>query len=309
MGNFHNRNAFALRRNLRPSPWAAKRRWGVGQYIAHTRRKIKPKKDAAPQIDADLHEAREKEIAARREEMRAELERARAAKAARTLLRAVNKRQSLAPLDMSGRRRTAVRAAGIALISATGGLRTQSIGIFRLPGSAGSDLWAADVKFDIDRGFTYYINDPAAPAEYDALHAMRALAPRVAEQLFMGDALDGPDDNNLRTAHKLADSYMRKAHYTSSMNETEKQNLVFSIFEEFHRTTALRLDYLRPKLAEIVESLMRKTKLTRSDCNAALGEIYDGYEEYLRGEQDAARSRFAWAPPPRLENKKAAGAA
>lgn len=285
----------------------------MGRYIAHTRRKIKPRKTGATSVDDAAIQLREQEIAARRDALLAEAERARAAKAARTLLRAVNKRQSVVPHDKSGRRRTAVRAAGIALISATGGLRTQSISIFRIPGSDASDLWGADVKFDIDKGFTYYINDPAAAADFDAIHAMRALAPRIAEQLVMGDALDGPDDNNLRTAYKLAESYMRKSHHTSSLSDNEKYNLTRSIFEEFQTIAATRLKYLQKQLGEIVDTLMQKTKMSKSDCNIALAEIYEGYEKFQRGEREPRRSPpssvpYAWAPPLGLENRKTASA-
>ena len=112
----------------------------MGKYIAHTRRKIKPKKAQAASIDAAAIEARQHEIAAQREVKRLELERARAEKQARALVRAASKRDSLVDLDTSGRKRTAVRAAGLVLISATAGLRTHSISIYRVPGSTASDL-------------------------------------------------------------------------------------------------------------------------------------------------------------------------
>jgi hypothetical protein len=279
----------------------------VGTYIAHTKRKIKPVKTKAA-LDAEAVAARERELAARRELQRVEEERARAEKAARALMRAVEKRMSPPEPDTSGRRRTAVRAAGIMLISATGGLRTQSVALHRLPGSAGSELWRADVRFEEEKGVTHFINDPGCPAELDALHAMRALAPRIAEHLFMGPPFDDDIDcNNMHTAQRLADSYMHKSHYTSSMDEDERLRLRQTIFDELQNVAAMRLRHLGGPLERIVGTLMRKTKISRSECNAALASIYDGYEEFRRSEGRALRL----APPagaPREQPARSAAA-
>lgn len=259
----------------------------MGIYIAHTRRKIKPAKaEASSNIDAEALAARERELAAQRELQRAAEERARAEKAARTLMRAVEKRMTPSEADKSGRRRTAVRAAGIVLISATGGLRTQSIALHRLPGSAGSELWRADVRFETEKGVTHFINDPGSPADLDALHAMRALAPLVAEHLFVGPPFDEQiDRNNLNTARRLADSFMHKSHYTATLEDAEKQRLRHSIFDELQHVAAMRLRHLSGPLEQIVDTLMQKTKMSRSECNAALAAIYDGYEEFRRAER------------------------
>lgn len=269
----------------------------MGTYIAHTRRKIKPvKAEASSVVDAEALAARERELAAQRELQRAAEERARAEKAARTLMRAVEKRTTPTEADTSGRRRTAVRAAGIVLISATGGLRTQSIALHRLPGSVGSELWRADVRFETEKGVTHFINDPGSPADLDALHAMRALAPLIAEHLFVGPPFDEQiDRNNLNTARRLADSFMHKSHYTATLDEAEKQNLRHAIFDELHHVAAMRLRHLSGPLERIVDTLMHKTKMSRSECNHALESIYEGYEEFRRAERQGGLI----APPAR----------
>jgi hypothetical protein len=268
----------------------------VGSYIAHTRRKIKPTKaEAGGRVDAEALAARERELAARRESQRAAEERARAEKAARTLTRAVEKRSTPAEPDTSGRRRTAVRAAGIMLISATGGMRTESVALHRLPGSVGSELWRADVRFEAEKGVTHFINDPGSPADLDALHAMRALAPRIAETLFMGPPFDDTiDRNNLITAQRLADSFMHKSHYTASLAASEKRALHESILDQLHHIAAMRLRYLSGDVERLVDALMHKTRLSRSELNAVLAPIYDGYEQFRSSE--ARRSPPSPAP-------------
>jgi len=259
----------------------------VGTYIAHTRRKTKSTKPETSTIDGAALAAREQALAALREQQRIEAERSRAEKAARALRRAVSKRMSAADPDTSGRRRTASRAAGIMLISATGGLRTQSVSLFRGSGRAGSDLWLADVQFEQEKGVAHFINDLATPADKDALHAMRALAPRIAEHIFIGaPPQDGVDDRNMNTAFRLAQSFMHKTHYTASLAEEEKQRLSLTIFEELQSVTAMRLRHLQKELERIVEVLMHKTKLSRSECNGLLAPIYDGFEEFRRAEQE-----------------------
>ncbi|MBU3889023.1 hypothetical protein FM996_01360 [Methylosinus sporium] len=264
----------------------------MGVYIAHTRRKTKPNKPEISTIDAAAIAAREQALAALREQQRIEAERARAEKAARALRRAVGKRMNACDPDTSGRRRTAARAAGIMLISATGGVRTQSVTLFRGSGRAGSDLWLADVQFEQERGVAHFINDLATPADKDALHAMRALAPRIAEHIFIGaPPQDGVDDRNMNTAFRLARSFMHKTHYTASLSEEEKERLSLAIFEELQSVTAMRLRHLHKELERIVETLMHKTKLSRSECNGVLAPIYEGYEEFRRAEQEGRPQR------------------
>lgn len=259
----------------------------MGTYIAHTRRKLKSMKPETSTIDAAAIAAREQALAALREQQRLEAERARAEKAARALRRAIGKRMTASDPDTSGRRRTATRAAGIMLISATGGLRTQSVSLFRGSGRSGSELWLADVQFEQEKGVTHFINDLATPADKDALHAMRALAPRVAECILIGEPpQDGVDDRNLSTAFRLAQSFMHKTHYTASLSEEEKHRLSLAIFEELQSVAALRLRHLQKECEQIVEALMRKTKLSRSECNGVLAPIYEGFEEFRRAEQD-----------------------
>lgn len=274
----------------------------MGTYIAHTRRKAKPSKAETSTIDAAAMAAREQALAELREQQRIEAERLRAEKAARALRRAVSKRMTPADPDTSGRRRTATRAAGIMLISATGGLRTQSVSLFRGSGRAGSDLWLADVQFEQEKGVAHFINDLATPADKDALHAMRALAPRIAEHIFLGaPPQDGIDDRNMNTAFRLAQSFMHKTHYTASLSEEEKQRLSFSIFEELQSVTAMRLRHLQKEQERIVESLMHKTKLHRSECNGLLAPIYEGYEEFRRAEQEGRPARAPQRPEAPVE--------
>lgn len=258
----------------------------MGSYIAHTRRRLKPSKaDSAADVDRDVVARRERELAERRELQRAAEERARAEKAARAMMRAVEKRLTPAEPDTSGRRRTAVRAAGIVLISATGGMRTESVALHRLPGSVGSELWRADVRFETEKGVTHFINDPGSPSDLDALHAMRALAPRIAETLFMGPPYDDAiDRNNLVTAQRLAESFMHKSHYTASLGASEKRELHESILDQLHQVAAMRLRHLSGELERLVDTLMHKTRLSRSELNALLASIYDGYEEFRRSE-------------------------
>lgn len=283
----------------------------MGTYIAHTRRKIKTSKQAEADADADAIAAREAALAALREQHRLEAERIRAEKAARAMRRAVTKRMS-ADTDMTGRRRTAARAAGIMLISATGGVRTQSVSLLREPGAAGADLWRADVQFDSERGGPHYINDLATPAERDALHAMRALAPRIAEHVFIAPPPDdGVDDRNMNTAFRLARSFMQKTQYTATLDEEEKHRLSLAIFEELQSVAAMRLRQMQTEYEQIVEILMQRARMSRSECNAILGSIYQGYEEFLRARDGrpplAAISTESPAPEDRAEAMGATG--
>ena len=108
---------------------------------------------------------------------------------------------------------------------------------------------------------------------------------------------DGVDDRNMSTAFRLAQSFMHKTHYTASLAEEEKQRLSLSIFEELQSVAAMRLRHLHKELERIVEVLMHKTKLSRSECNGLLAPIYDGFEEFRRAEQDGR----LWRAPQRLD--------
>jgi hypothetical protein len=250
----------------------------MGRYIAHTRRKLKLKTSRCEPVDVASVEARERDIEAQRRADRGELERARAEKEMRAQMRRLRKSEFV--VDLSGRRRTAVRAAGIALISATGGLRTLGISLHRLPESATVDLWGADVKFEIPKGFAYYVNDPLAPANIDAMHAMRALAPRVAERPFLGSANKTGDENNLHAAQCLAESYIHKSFDTRALTSHEMRRLNLSLLVDLQNATASRLRCFRGELAQIVDALMLKTKLSRSECNGFLAKVYAGFEQY-----------------------------
>jgi hypothetical protein len=250
----------------------------MGRYIAHTRRKRKLKTSRSEPVDVGSVEAHERDIESQRRASRLELERARAEKEMRAQMRRLRKSEFV--VDLSGRRRTAVRAAGIALISATGGLRTLGISLHRLPESATVDLWRANVKFEIPKGFTYYVNDPLTPANIDAMHAMRALAPRVAERLFLGSANKTGDENNLHAAQCLAESYIHKSFDTRALTSDEMRRLNLSLLVDFQNATASRLRCLRGEFVQIVDALMLKTKLSRSDCDGFLVKVYAGFEQY-----------------------------
>jgi hypothetical protein len=220
----------------------------------------------------------ERAIAIYREAEHLARKRQRAEKEARALARAAMRRSAQGH-DASGRRRTSVRAAGIVVMSAIAGLRTSSIAIRRRPGCGDDELWSADVKFDIEKGHTHYMNDPGTPAEIDAIHAMRALAPGIAERLFLRVARTGAvDQNNVNTARRLAMSYMHKTQETSSIGDPEKQSFCAAIFDDFYRTATLHLKEAESELARMADLLMRKTKISRSECEAILGAVYARFE-------------------------------
>ena len=255
----------------------------MGKYFAHRPRKIKSGSRSATRVDIEAIAARAREIADQRELARAASERARAEKRERTLTRAASKRETVVDLDMSGRRRTAARAAGLAVISATAGLHTHAISISRRAGSAVYDLWGVDMEFGVERGFTYYFNDPTTPPDVDAVHAMRALAPSVAERLVMGRSYaDEVDKNNIETARRLAESYIRKSHNVSLWAEADFRAFRHAIFSEFHAQTQSRLVHFRKELEAIVVALMTNTKLSRSECHAALGRARMAFEDFYR---------------------------
>jgi hypothetical protein len=260
-------------------PQTSDRKTYVSKYFVHIPRKHKKIKEFASNEAIDV-ESRQREIETQRKRERLQLEQARAEKETRMLIRAAMKRASLTH-DASGRRRTATRTAGFVLVSATAGLRTHGISLCRKPGSAADDLWRTMIKFQNELALNYYINDVATPLDVDAIHAMRALAPQTAEQLFMGVAFcDGADANNLLTAHRLVESYLRKSQNISSLTDSEKRALRLTIFGEFNRIVTQRLRCLGNELGRIVDALMHVTELSRSDCNALLGSVYERFHEF-----------------------------
>ena len=251
----------------------------MGRYIAHTRRKIKPKKvEAASNVTAAV-DAREQALTIHLQRKQLEIERAREDKQARALARRLERRSSVLDMDTSGRRHTAARAAGIVLISATVGLRTLGISIQRIPGSAASDLWSVDLKCDVGEDVMYSHN-PSTPPGIDAVHLMRALAPRLAEELIAGAASKGADQNNLEAAFQLADSLVSKSRNAPPLAEDEKRDFNLAIVKEFEDIVAFRLSRLRSELSLIVEALMWKTTVSRSGCDAILAPIYARFESF-----------------------------
>jgi len=254
----------------------------MGRYIAHLRRKFKAKRDAealAPPVEL---EELERDLAAERATKSRAIACAAAEKQARAELRRSQKAAALAcGPDASGRERTALRIAGVVAISATMGIRTRGVSIRRAPGSQTHDLWHADVDFDVPKS-SYYINDPTTPADVDAAHAMRALAPNVAEALFFeAEGADFADGKNLQTALSLARSYMRKT-CGCGVPEDEAQNMSHSLLEAFKTATANRLWLLRDELAQISYLLMQRRRVSRSECDSLLDKIYAEHEEHFR---------------------------
>jgi hypothetical protein len=266
----------------------------MSKYFAHTRRKVKPKGLCAARAHVSVSEARENEVAAQREMTLLELKRARAEKEERARARIARKRECV-DLDRSARRRTAVHSAGLVVISATAGLHTHGISVFRPAGGAACGLWGAKIEFGVESDFTYYFDDPATPADSDALHAMRALAPGVAERLAIGQAYaDGADDNNMRTAFRLAESFMRKTYCVWSLSAGDLRRLSEAIFNDFQAVVEQRLRHFQIELDRIVTALMDRPKISRGECAVILAKAYEGFDEYYRG-----RSKPLLFRPPR----------
>ncbi len=193
----------------------------MGNYIVHKRRKIRHPEPDGFSGDAGRSDAIERAFAWRREAERLEGNRRQAAKMARALGRRAERRSTV--LDWtSGRRRTAARVAGIVIISATAGLRTQSVSIKRSPNGAPSQLWDVDVRFENEDEFTFFFNDPTIPAQIDAIHLMRYAAPRIAEEILTGSATAGADDRNSKTVLQLAESYANKLPKRSSLSVDDR---------------------------------------------------------------------------------------
>ena len=171
----------------------------MGTYIAHRRRKIKRTKEDDRTDGATDLVVRGRETAFQRETERLELERARAVKHTRAVERRM-KRQELLVDGTTGRKRTAARAAGFALISATARIRTLCISIERVPGATPDALWRVDFEMESELDQDHHDKARAIAADKIAIHLMRALAPRIAEELVLGSATPGADKNNSETA-------------------------------------------------------------------------------------------------------------
>ncbi len=251
----------------------------MGRYIAHKRRKIKRTREDAWTDGAAASAVRGHEVARQREAERLELEKARAARAVERRM----KRQELVVDRTTGRKRTAARAAGFALISATVGIRTLWISIGRVPWTSPDDLWRADFKIESELDEDHRVQAPAIPNDETAIHLMRALAPRIAEELVSGSATPGADKNNSETASILAEYHMRKTRSVLELNEDERNGAKAGVVAEFERTVLLRLIYYHLELNTIIEDLMKATFLNRRKCDAALQGIYAGFRDFSNG--------------------------
>jgi hypothetical protein len=263
----------------------------MGRYIAHKRRKIKGTSEARGSDDAVAAGLRAQLLALQRAAERLELERARVVKQARLIERRLERQDSVVDRT-SGRRRTAARAAGYALISATAGMRTLCISIERDPRANPDDLWSVDVRIEGEEAQGYRVKDPTIPASEDAIHLMRALAPRIAEEFVLGRATPGADTNNSNTASILAECYMQKTRSVLTLNEDEKKQVKCGIVAESERTVLLRLKYFQYELNAMIENLMNATFLNRKKCDAALQRIYAGFQDFSNGQMESVNVSF-----------------
>ncbi len=262
----------------------------MGNYIVHKRRKIRDRVPEKSAIDAGRSDAIERMFARRREAERPEEDRRQAAKKVRALGRRMERRNAVIDWT-SGRRRTAARVAGIVIISATAGLRTQSVSIKRPPNGARSQLWDVDIRFENEQDFAFHFDDPTIPAEIDAIHLMRYAAPRIAEEIFTGSATAGADDRNNKTVVQLAESYANKLPKRSSLGVDARHTLAAGIVSEFEETAELRFKYFHAELISMVDALMHHTRVSRRECESILSRIYTGLEAF----------RLEKAKPGRLE--------
>jgi hypothetical protein len=257
----------------------------MGNYIAHKRRKIKQTNETPGSEDVPAAGLRTPLLALQRAAERLELERARALKQARIIKRR-QERQEPAIDRTSGRRRTAARAAGFALISATAGMRTLSISIERDPRATPDELWSADVRIEGEEAQGYRMKGLVVPANEDAIHLMRAVAPRIAEEFVLGCATPDADTNNSKAASILADSYIQKTPGALTLNENERARLIGSTIEYFEGIVLARLRHFYSELNLIVESLMKTRFLNHKKCDAALERIYNGFNAFHKGQAD-----------------------
>ncbi len=263
----------------------------MGRYIAHKRRKIKRRKEDARTDGAAAPAVRGHETASQRETERLELERARAVKQARAVERRMERRELVVDRT-TGRKRTAARAAGFALISATAGIRTLCISIERVPGANPDALWRVDVEIEGEIDQDHGVITPAIAADEIAIHLMRALAPRIAEELVFGSATPGADKNNSERASILAEYYVRKTRSDLALNEDERNRIKAGIVAEFERTVLLRLIYHQLEFNAIFEDLKKATFLSRQKCDATLQRIYAGFRDFSIGQMKSHTFRL-----------------
>jgi len=258
----------------------------MGSYIAHKRRKIKQMTEAAGSDEASAAGLRAQLLALQRAAERLELERAHLLKQARAIERRLQRQDPVVDRT-SGRRRTAARAAGYALISATQGTRTLSISIERIPGTTPDGLWHVGVSLEGEEAEDYRVKDPLIPPSEDAILLMRTLAPRIAEEFVLGSATPGADENNSIRASMLAESYMSKTRSVFMLNENEKNEAKFEIVAEFEEIVLKRLKYFQSELNTIIENLLKTTFLNHKKCDAALHGIYAGLQDFSNGHMDS----------------------
>ncbi|ARN83894.1 hypothetical protein [Methylocystis bryophila] len=245
----------------------------MGHYIPHKRRKIRSTRSDCQSKNAAPSDTIERKLALRREAERLEGEGRRAARSLRALERRVERRSAVVD-GASGRRRTAARLAGVAIISASLGLRTRALSIRRPPNSTPSELWEVDFTFENEQDFAFYFNDPMKPAEIDAIHLLRYAAPRIAEEIVTGSATAGADDRNNKAVLQLAESYANKLFKRSSLSEDDRQALATKIVGWFERTAVSRFECFHTELSNMVEVLMTRTRLSRRQCERILCGVY-----------------------------------
>ena len=266
----------------------------MGNYIVHKRRKIRDPVPDRCASGAGQSDSLDRKLTQRREAERLEGERRQAAKMARALGRRAERRSTVVDWT-SGRRHTAARVAGIVVLSATAGLRTQSISIKRPPNGAPSQLWDVDIRFENEDDFAFFFNDPTIPAQIDAIHLMRYAAPRIAEEILTGSATAGADDRNNKTVLQLAESYANKLPKCSSLGVDDRHALALGIVNEFEETAVLRFEYFHAELINMVDALMRRTRVSRRECECILSRIYTGLEAF-----QLAKAKPRQLEPPRL---------
>ena len=109
---------------------------------------------------------------------------------------------------------------------------------------------------------------------------MRYAAPRIAEEILTGSATAGADDRNDKTVLQLAESYANKLPTRSSLSVDDRHALALGIVNEFEETAVLRFEYFHAELINMVDALMRRTRVSRRECESILSGIYAGLEAF-----------------------------
>ena len=134
-----------------------------------------------------------------------------------------------------------------------------------------------DVEIEGEIDQDHGVITPAIAADEIAIHLMRALAPRIAEELVFGSATPGADKNNSERESIPAEYYVRKTRSDLALNEDERNRIKAGIVAEFERTVLLRLIYHQLEFNAIFEDLKKATFLSRQKCDATLQRIYAGF--------------------------------